>query len=136
MTRHLQPCQSRSGPHRRRTENRCGSRIRRNVQLPRHPERSKTGAGKCEEGNKRRDQPFRITERAAAEPQRFRKENSYEEGIYYGTGEGYLGDITTAVVIQDETIKAILVIESEDDEAFLKRKTDSKGRCEKPDTGS
>ncbi len=45
----------------------------------------------------------------------------YEEGIYYGTGEGYLGDITTAVVIQDETIKAILVTESEDDEAFLKR---------------
>ena len=36
-------------------KNRCGSRIRRNVQLPRHPERSKTGAGKCEEGNKRRD---------------------------------------------------------------------------------
>lgn len=45
----------------------------------------------------------------------------YEEGIYYGTGEGYLGDITTAVVIQDETIKAILVTESEDDETFLKR---------------
>lgn len=45
----------------------------------------------------------------------------YEEGIYYGTGEGYLGDITTAVVIQDDTIKAILVTESEDDEAFLKR---------------
>ena len=45
----------------------------------------------------------------------------YEEGIYYGTGEGYLGDITTAVVIQDETIKAILVTESEDDEACLKR---------------
>ena len=45
----------------------------------------------------------------------------YEEGIYYGTGEGYLGDIKTAVVIQDETIKAILVTESEDDETFLKR---------------
>lgn len=45
----------------------------------------------------------------------------YAEGIYYGTGEGYLGDITMAVVIQDETIKAILVTESEDDEAFLKR---------------
>ena len=45
----------------------------------------------------------------------------YEEGIYYGTGEGYLGEIKTAVVIQDETIKAILVTESEDDEIFLKR---------------
>ena len=32
----------------------------------------------------------------------------YEEGIYYGTGEGYLGDITTAVA-WIETIKAISV---------------------------
>ena len=63
--------------------------------------------------------PFRITERAAAEPQRVPEGKfPYEEGIYYGTDEGYLGDITTAVVIQDETIKAILVTESEDDEAF------------------
>ncbi len=45
----------------------------------------------------------------------------YLEGIYYGTGEGYLGDITVAVVIQDETMKAILVVEAEDDEAFLNR---------------
>ena len=88
----------------------------------RHPERSKTGAGKCEE-KQQTARPFRITERAAAEPQRFRKENSpYEEGIYYGNRRGAIwGDITTAVVIQDETIKAILVTESEDDEAFLKR---------------
>lgn len=45
----------------------------------------------------------------------------YVEGIYYGTAEGYMGDITVAVVIQDETIKAILLTESEDDEAFLTR---------------
>ncbi|MGN0351702.1 MAG: FMN-binding protein [Roseburia sp.] len=45
----------------------------------------------------------------------------YVEGIYYGTAEGYWGDITVAVVIQDETIKAILITESEDDEAFLTR---------------
>lgn len=45
----------------------------------------------------------------------------YTEGIYYGTGEGYLGDLTAAVVIQDKTIKAILITESEDDEAFLGR---------------
>lgn len=45
----------------------------------------------------------------------------YKEGIYYGTAEGYIGDITVAVVIQDHTIKAILVMESEDDEEFLNR---------------
>ena len=45
----------------------------------------------------------------------------YEEGIYYGTGEGYAGDIQLAVVIQDKTIKAILVTECEDDAAFFNR---------------
>ena len=45
----------------------------------------------------------------------------YNEGIYYGTAEGYLGDITVAVVIQDHTIKAILITKTEDDEAFLSR---------------
>ena len=38
----------------------------------------------------------------------------YKEGIYYGTGEGYAGDIELAVVIQDNTIKAVLVTECED----------------------
>lgn len=45
----------------------------------------------------------------------------YEEGIYYGTGEGYAGDIQLAVVIQDKIIKAILVTECEDDAAFFNR---------------
>lgn len=46
----------------------------------------------------------------------------YIEGIYYGTGEGYMGELTVAVVIQDKTIKAILITENEgDDEAFLDR---------------
>ncbi|MDO4313425.1 MAG: FMN-binding protein [Eubacteriales bacterium] len=45
----------------------------------------------------------------------------YVEGIYYGTAEGYNGDITVAVVIQDHTIKAILVTEEEDDETFFTR---------------
>lgn len=45
----------------------------------------------------------------------------YEEGIYYGTGEGYAGDVQLAVVIQDKTIKAILVTECEDDAAFFNR---------------
>lgn len=48
----------------------------------------------------------------------------YKEGIYYGTAEGYKGDITVAVVIQEETMKAILVTEHEDDEAFFNRALD------------
>lgn len=48
----------------------------------------------------------------------------YAEGIYFGTGEGYLGDITVSVVIQEETIKAILINENEDDEAFFNRAMD------------
>lgn len=45
----------------------------------------------------------------------------YPDGIYYGTGEGYEGDITCAVVIQDQIIKVILITESEEDEPFFSR---------------
>lgn len=43
----------------------------------------------------------------------------YVDGIYYGTAEGYKGDIKVAVVIQDKTLKAILVTEKQDDEPFI-----------------
>ena len=45
----------------------------------------------------------------------------YKEGIYYGTAEGYSGDVSVAVVIQNQTIKAILVTETSDDEEFFNR---------------
>lgn len=45
----------------------------------------------------------------------------YKDGIYYGTGEGYAGDIELAVVIQDKTIKAVLITKCEDDAAFFNR---------------
>ncbi len=45
----------------------------------------------------------------------------YKEGIYYGTAEGYSGDVSVAVVIQEHTIKAILITEHSDDEAFFNR---------------
>ena len=48
----------------------------------------------------------------------------YKEGIYYGTAEGYSGDVSVAVVIQERTIKAILVTETSDDEAFFNRAMD------------
>lgn len=43
----------------------------------------------------------------------------YVDGIYYGTAEGYKGNIKVAVVIQDKTLKAILVTEKQDDEPFI-----------------
>lgn len=43
----------------------------------------------------------------------------YVDGIYYGTAEGYKGDIKVAVVIQDKMLKAILVTEKQDDEPFI-----------------
>ncbi len=43
---------------------------------------------------------------------------SVQRRIYYGTAEGYSGDVSVAVVIQEKTIKAILVTETSDDEAF------------------
>lgn len=43
----------------------------------------------------------------------------YVDGIYYGTAEGYKGDIRVAVVIQGKTLKAILVTEKQDDEPFI-----------------
>ena len=43
----------------------------------------------------------------------------YVDGIYYGTAEGYKGDIRVAVVIQNKMLKAILVTEKQDDEPFI-----------------
>lgn len=48
----------------------------------------------------------------------------YKEGIYYGTAEGYSGDVSVAVVIQEHTLKAILVTDNSDDEAFFNRAMD------------
>lgn len=45
----------------------------------------------------------------------------YKDGVYYGTGEGYKGDVTVAVVIGDHTIRYIFVTETADDEAFFGR---------------
>lgn len=48
----------------------------------------------------------------------------YKEGIYYGTAEGYSGDVSVAVVIQEHTIKAILITDTSDDESFFNRAMD------------
>lgn len=48
----------------------------------------------------------------------------YLEGVYYGTAEGYQSDIKVAIVLQDQTLRAVLVLEEEDDEAFFTRAMD------------
>lgn len=46
----------------------------------------------------------------------------YKDGVYNGTGFGYGGDISVSVVIQNQTIKAILITDAKDeDEAFFNR---------------
>ena len=45
----------------------------------------------------------------------------YKEGVYYGTAEGYLDDIKVAIVIQDKNLKAVVIVEENDDETFFKR---------------
>ncbi len=45
----------------------------------------------------------------------------YNEGIYYGSAEGYSGEIKLAVAIQENTIKAIVITENQDDAAFFNR---------------
>ena len=48
----------------------------------------------------------------------------YNDGVYYGTAEGNNCDITVAIVIQQKTLKAVLVIGEEDDDAFFGRAMD------------
>lgn len=46
----------------------------------------------------------------------------YKDGVYNGTGFGYGGDISVSVVIQNQTIKAILITDAKDeDETFFNR---------------
>ncbi len=45
----------------------------------------------------------------------------YKNGVYYGTGEGYKGEIKVAVVIENKKIQYILILENEDDKAYFNR---------------
>lgn len=45
----------------------------------------------------------------------------YPDSTYYGTAEGYLGDITVAVVIQNQTIQSVEILSNEDDAAYFDR---------------
>lgn len=45
----------------------------------------------------------------------------YPDGVYLGSGEGYRGETTVAVSLKDGTIDTILVLNTDDDEAFFKK---------------
>ena len=43
----------------------------------------------------------------------------YPDGTYYGTAEGYLGDVKVAIVLKNHTIQSVQILENEDDAAFF-----------------
>ena len=45
----------------------------------------------------------------------------YPDGTYYGTAEGYLGDVKVAFVLKNHTIQSVQILENEDDAAFFNR---------------
>ncbi len=45
----------------------------------------------------------------------------YKDGVYFGTGEGYRGEITVAIIIENQKLQYALVTKSEDDEKFFTR---------------
>ena len=66
-------------------------------------------------GNSQKDEKSQSDKKAAA------GKLPYKDGVYYGTGEGFKGDITVAIIIQDKTLKAAVITEAEDDAAFLEK---------------
>ena len=45
----------------------------------------------------------------------------YPDGTYYGTAEGYLGDVKVAIVLKNHTIQSVQILENEDDAVFFNR---------------
>ena len=45
----------------------------------------------------------------------------YPDGTYYGTAEGYLGDVKVAIVLKNHTLQSVQILENVDDEAFFNR---------------
>ena len=43
----------------------------------------------------------------------------YPDGTYYGTAEGYLGDVKVAIVLKNHTIQSVQILENEDDAAIF-----------------
>ncbi len=45
----------------------------------------------------------------------------YPDGVYYGTGEGYAGEITVAIIIRDHTLKAAVITKTVDGDSYIAR---------------
>ena len=45
----------------------------------------------------------------------------YKDGVYTGSGVGFSGNITVAIVIENQSLQAAVITESVDDETFLNR---------------
>lgn len=60
----------------------------------------------------------------------------YPDGMYYGTAEGYLGDVKVAIVLKNKTIQSVEILENEDDAAFFNRARAVAGNIVKNQTTS
>lgn len=45
----------------------------------------------------------------------------YADGVYYGTGEGYAGEITVALLIRDKTLQAAVITDTVDGDSYIAR---------------
>ena len=45
----------------------------------------------------------------------------YDDGVYYGSGEGFSGEVKVSIELKDHTIVSVNIISTEDDEAFFNR---------------
>ena len=59
----------------------------------------------------------------------------YPDGTYYGTAEGYLGDVKVAIVLKIRTIQSVQILENEDDAAFFDRTCSGQSYLKIPTTG-
>ena len=60
----------------------------------------------------------------------------YSDGMYYGTAEGYLGDVKVAIVLKNKTIQSVEILKNEDDAAFFNRARAVTGNIVKNQTTS
>ncbi len=55
------------------------------------------------------------------EPERVEEPSGYKDGVYYGTGTGFGGDIELKVTVSGGKIVSVEVVSTEDDEAFFSK---------------
>lgn len=81
-------------------------------------EKKKSGKKKKKQ---KKEQKQETEEQPETNPETAEGTFPYKDGVYYGTGEGYRGDITVAVTISNKTIQNIQITSAEDDQTFLSK---------------